>query len=533
MITKNKRASIQFVLVTMILIIISFFVYLGFFSIVFSDVESETQILSCQSLVKFKDSKVGKIGEYLNDLNNKCYVNKVEIKGELKEDEIFEEFVDLSYSCWRRYGEGEYDFLETYKVSGNYCFVCGEVEFKSNEIFSSEYIDFIDWTKNKENGVIQVDDKELSYYDAINFKFADVDSRELIDLDVQIQDLGNSIDTEGLGSISELLLVLQEKHESILDLRLKTISSDEKYYITYRFDRLDKSLEERLEAAGDTATNSMLGGVLASMALESAIIGGGSFLTCAAGGAVTLGATTLISPLCGFFGGVIGAVKGTITGVKSAAKILQIGKISNKISGMIKYSKVASKIENSFEVLTVSGRTVKIIEKINTLKVTKVDLVDLAAEVRKQGNIEVAEKLDNLVELMSEFNVDNIADISKQIKNNEKTREKLSKMMNSKDLDITDPLLWNSVKKDIDLGNEIGDLKALRELSLEELNQIRAGTKVDEPIATMTYLRGVVFLGGAVVGGLIPLDEPSRQYVDIMTQEQYYRLCGTEPQSFN
>jgi len=79
--------------------------------------------------------------------------------------------------------------------------------------------------------------------------------------------------------------------------------------------------------------------------------------------------------------------------------------------------------------------------------------------------------------------------------------------------------------------NQIEDFKDLQK-------QVDLMDDVNTPDALMKkseYVRSFFVLTSAAVGSYVGynLDFDNNQYVDIMTQEQYYRLCGTEPLGIN
>ena len=91
--------------------------------------------------------------------------------------------------------------------------------------------------------------------------------------------------------------------------------------------------------------------------------------------------------------------------------------------------------------------------------------------------------------------------------------------------------MYEATYKDWELlGNNVADLEALRTFALGEIAAFKAGTKVD--LKATSHMTKLLVVGGA--GGLIGAgagiinNENNQQYVDVLTREQYYRLCGTQ-----
>ena len=502
---KNKKGNMG-VLVGMITIILYFIVYLSFFSDFSHSVVSSTDDLACRSYVAVKSVPGIGMAEYFWDLNQKCKVD-TNIKINLEDkDESFKQIGDSMAKCWYRYGEGKYDFLSNWDTTGNWCFLCAELEFEDNlEVI--KYKDYVDWSrKEKFNDTI-------SYYNYTNIIYTDVDSNEIHKIKDTYEDL-----TKGdlSAEIKPVLFILGEQIEALNDLNMKTIdASDEEMYVVYRFNRIDKKLTEKM---GDAETGMYVGlatgfvtSVLAEALTEAAIIGG-----------ISGTATFWGSGFGAIPGAIVGFIKGAVQGVwkttKSVEKVMKATSHLKKVSSLFKKSRKVSKfshLKNVDEVLDV-------------LKAGKLDEIRNIASKVDSSNI-FKGPLDDIVSAMEKYDLKGMKDLPMALKRNEDLLFDLKKSpIVLKNTDEYLKGIWKT---------EINDLKKLDLEVNNIIKNVKNGKSLpdDDILKVEDYVRVVVILASGVGGsvGNAILNSNYEQYVDLMTREEYYRLCGTERGNYN
>lgn len=540
MIKFEKKSNAVYILTMIIITLVSFFVYLSFFTSLMPNAVSSTDDISCRTYLAMKSFPGVGIGEFFYNINQKCRVDE-DIKIDLSnKDESFEEIAVEMSKCWYRYGDGELDFLSSWDTSGNWCFLCGAIKLEDNAN-SLMFTEFISWSKENEFN------ESLSFYEYIGMRHTDID-------DVKYEKIREDYlalvtDTEITGEYKDLIMVLSNQITDLTELKNKKINSfDEKVYVVYRYDRVDKEFVEKLEDAGNNALKGAIGGLVISMLAEGlaeAAIGGtigavGGTIAMPVVGTVTGG---LFGIATGFFSGII---KAGVTTVKAVDKVTRITKMMKTISSYVKNSKFLVKhgdelLEHGDELLEaeqliVNGIKVevKLSKRITDFEATPKDMKDFANLVSKD-HPEMGRAFDGISEIMDELKVDNFNGIDKRIIDLRANKELLNKLETSiKDIDPKK--LEDLAKQNGVMANEIENLGALRNLAFDEISKMKSVDLdlIDEVPGIKNYLRAATVIVPAVVGGVIgaKLNDNYRQYVDLLTREQYYRLCGTERGNF-
>lgn len=73
----NKKAIAAGVLVGMIIIFVSFFLYLFFFVNISKGVVSEADDISCRAYISLKSFPGIKFGEFFYKINEKCFIDEI------------------------------------------------------------------------------------------------------------------------------------------------------------------------------------------------------------------------------------------------------------------------------------------------------------------------------------------------------------------------------------------------------------------------------------------------------------------------
>lgn len=93
-----------FIIGGVLVIILTFFIFLTFFSGISKSVVSESDDMICRALVASQD-KTKVLGVFLFELNNKCKVDYDSTLSLEDKDEGFKEIAHYMSRCWYRFGE--------------------------------------------------------------------------------------------------------------------------------------------------------------------------------------------------------------------------------------------------------------------------------------------------------------------------------------------------------------------------------------------------------------------------------------------
>ena len=520
---KNKKGNVQFIIVTVLLIIVTFFVYLAYMEDVTGFIFNDSNDLSCRMYVAAKDFPSIKLGEFFYNLREKCLVDE-DIKVNLEDkDKSFDKIASEMSSCWYRYGEGQYDFLESFGTSGNWCFLCGKVQFEDNSQ-SYQYRNFVEWSKKNNYN------DSTKYFDYIALKHIDVDDEEVTKVREEYEDILH--DDPG-AEMNDLLFVLSEQVNYLNDFQMKKIdSSDEEMFIVYRYDRIDKTYDEKFADAGEGVLYGAFGAIVAGAILEGFVQGA------IVGGAAGLVSGGLLSVPMAMIGGVFRAAKGMYKSVVSINKVFRVTNLIKKTKNLFKISTYVNKIDDTIRFAKIVARgkgEVKLVKKILDFRASVSDLREYAAFLKsgqKVHEIERAKNLETIADWMEEANIKKLTDIEKQL--NKLDKQSVSKLENYIDT-VDDQKLADIVLEGGYGIDEVGDLKALRDLAKVEISDLKKGVQISEAPGIGNYIRASVVIQGGIIGGFIgsELYGDSIQYVDILTKEQYFRQCGTYAENFN
>ncbi len=506
---KSIKGDVSFLTISLIISIVSFGVILSYFTSSTSVVSTNIEDNACRALISGQSSLPVKLSEFFFQINNRCMIDEIKEDFENK-DELFKETGEELSRCWYRYGEGEYDFLSNWDTEGRWCMLCGTIE-SENEIGEFSINEFVKWTEDENNYIELKDGTKSRYIDYVNFKYYDIEQEELLEISKEIENL--NVEEPDEKFFADVLL---SQYQSVEDLYLKKITTqkDQKNFIVYRFDRIEEETLDEVTNAMIGAGAAIGGGLAVSFIVEEAIMWGGTAAICAA--------SLVTGPAAPVICGATVAAKVTNTGkntgkiLQSTSKILRIQRLSQKLKAMIvlsKESKIA-KLISSF-----SGSTDELLEIS-----TKLDNIELGT----------GKKLGDFANTLKKNNIDDFGNIDDAILNFDSKKENLYNIFSDavdKDF-LNNNALNKIIKKEEIYDNQIKDLKIIQE-ELEGilLNNVNNMDKLTESqkIKLKDYLIGVptvvVAIAGAEIGANLNYD--NRQYVDILTEEEYYRTCGT------
>lgn len=506
----NNKANTTFILIGVLISILSFFIITGFISNVGNKVVSSSEDLSCRAFLSSQSNDVVKFANYFYNLNLKCKKDEIKVSS-FDREKIFETVADETARCWYRYGEGKYDFLKNLDSAGNRCFVCGRVSFK-NDMESYSYLSFIEWIgqneyKRDDNG------KSILYSDYLNLKYTNVSENEVMELNTELANLIN----DGDSNFQYFAFILSEQIEGLNDLRLKKIDTKENLYVVYRYDRASNMTNKMTNAAIGTGAGLVTGVVVSSIA-ESIIWMGVGAIACPA--AIVTSPTVVggvfFGSICALSGAkTVGTIaKSGYKSTKSISKLVRLNKLMDKMKLMVKFTKKA-KLAN--KVRKFSGKTD--------------DLGSLSLEVAKIDP-KFATHLDDIYLQAKKLKIDDLTNINSEILKS-KDKIELNKLFSQiKDSEFIDSDLIKLGKQENKIiTKQINNFKDLQK-KVDLMNDVNTP---DALMKKSEYIRSFFALTSAAVGSYVGynLDFDNNQYVDIMTQEQYYRLCGTEPLGIN
>lgn len=528
---KNKLANVTYIFSLIVVLVISFFIYLSFFSNISGGIVSETDDLLCRSLIAGKDFSKAGMGIFFYELSNRCKIDVIGKYDKLdlrEENKSFKIISDEMKRCWYRYGEGKYDFLSEWDSEGKWCFICGSISLEENN-HKVSFNKLIKWTKN--NKLELTNGSSKSYYDYINLKHVDVSDSEIEDIKNEYFELVNDPD---LGEeMKPTLYALGNQLEYFLDLKNKEINDkDEKIYVVYNFNRVNQTFDEQLSDASDVATYGVFGGILltlgAEMAIEAAAMGTGGAII----GSVVPGAGTAAGGIIGGVGGgIYGFFKGTWKIIKGSKKLyentkkmVEIKKLMAKMKSLTSGSK--DKFSSSLvKITTYSGKKIEVFNKVLNFKGSLKDLKK-TAELIRESNKAKAENLDEIIDIMDNLEVNSLDDIGgKLVTKKDKLIELEKKLDKTSDSKVFDDLFEEYEALDLD----INDLEGLRDISIDEITQLKNGVSIETPALKQMLKLSALSATGAL--GLYVLSENNDnefQYVNLLSREQYYRSCGTQ-----
>lgn len=476
----NKKAITAITaFIGVLLLILTFFILFSFFVTSSNIISTEAENLACRAIIEVEATKSYKIADeitnrvkidsFLNNLRNRCPIERLNFKSNAEVDEVFYEISESAARCWFRYGEGELDFLSSFGTTGQWCFVCSTVEFESNTFVSpyKDYFDYVVSTKYREDS----EGNPITYGEYFNLYIVDELSH---DEEVEIQSAINDYLSSGEEILSSSAATVLEQYINHMDFQLKTISSDQTLYVVYRYNRVDESFF----SGASGAVIGFLAPIVVASVLEGAAVGFAGAVAC--GGPVT-------GPLAAVCGAVAGAVK-TIHSFFRGASV-----ITRSYSSVTRLNRLSSLISNKYRsskgITLLDRDTYNIVRNID--RATPDDLVGLANNVRTQN--------PNL----------------------------------AKDLDILGGIMKNGGYTDVRgvFGSSIPETRTFVDSIIRDVTNIDPGViATATPAQKADYLRVAITAASAGVGGYVGanLNSNNRQYIDIMREEEYFRKCGTE-----
>jgi len=501
----NIKGDTTFVFITIIVGIISFFIIFQYFISFGDNVVSSSNDLSCRAYISTKD-KVPDLLKFMFDLNLKCKKDEINIKDNDK-NKIFKKTAEELGRCWYRYGSGKEDFLNSYDTSGSWCFTCGVINFDDN--YGDKYYlnDFIDWSDK--NYVILGNKSKVPYSKTFNMKYSNVDEDKMSEISNNIRELGNE------PGMDELKYLFTEQYEFLQDLRLKSINTNAKTYVVYRYDKTNISdkMTNAIHGAYWGIGTSIVGGLLAEQILWTV----GTLAVCTVGEVASLG---LLSPIC--------AAMGVKTISSYGQKVGEVVSKTKNIANLVKDGKIMVLMED----LSTSVKTTlkaKFVSKISTMEGSVDDLLEVSLKL-KNTNLQLSNKLLDIYSKLKSLGINNLDELKDLEKINEvvKLHETFDMLVDGGSLLENSEVL--KYFKENKILSELNELKS-NEKYLKNLKKTDSLSEVDKA-KLKKYIKRVTFVTvsaatGAYIGSNFNFN--SNQYVDILTEEQYFRLCGTEP----
>lgn len=510
----QKKSNATYIFVLVITTVLFFLIYSFYITNLMSSIVPTTDDKICRAYVAAKSFPGVKIGEFFSNLNLKCKKDYIKIDS-TKQDKVFTTIGDEMKRCWNRYGEGKYDFLSNYdSATGTWCFVCGELDFSDDAQIKPIYKfnDFIDWSKKTK--LMLANGSQTTYYNYINMKYSNADEKKFYDLRQQIDALKEEQDS----SFKELLFVLNEQYEYLYDLSHKKIKTDETNYVVYRFDRVSSGFAQRTQTALYAGVGTLIAGFVISNYIETIAWGTATSVVCGATGAltgVTLGAASPSLILCALMGGktVESIGKDTIETSAKISKFTKLDSLASKIKESLVFTKEA-KIALAFKKFTGSVD----------------ELLKIGAKVSKFDG-KYGESLIELGKTLSKAGITHIDDIGTKIAAKERRIEILKDATYSlmKNNGLTEDCIKRLQKTNTKIFTQLQTLKKLQTDASDVAKMKTADITKEQASKLFKYVKTFAIVGSSIAAGTAAyqLDVDSRQHVELMTKEQYYRVCGT------
>ncbi len=370
---------------------------------------------------------------------------------------------------------------------------------------------------------------EKKYYSSMGLRYIDAKDNELLDLKEELLPLMEETDP----SFNSLTNVVAYQYQRLLQMKYKELSLDDKLYVVYRFDRYALTDKEQYdEARSDILSGAIVGlvvGFSADFAITSAAVGACSVIA-------VFTSAGLGIPLCIGAGGVLVGKK--VVGViekssKELYKMIQLRRVMTKIKGLLRYSRDAADVSKMYKTATFVGKEAKILNKVDEFESGIKTLKILADGAEQAKDVKMLAALNKQISLLEDLKLTKIDDLSAAAFKSRDDILELRKFVESSD---TADLVVDGFGLVTDLPNHITDTK---KLSLDEIDSVLdAFDKNEKEVlgsldmgASKYFLRlaGLAASGALVSSVFMDTNENKRQYIDIMTREEYYRECGFEP----
>lgn len=327
---RKRKGEITFILISVLISLVGFFIFLNFFMGQSQTIETQLEAQSCRALMsaqsELKNVTGGQFIEFIADIGRSCVILEKDDVKVTSANETFTAVAKEMQSCWYRYGEGEYNFLNGYSTEGNYCFLCTKLSFEeNNQLGNFKFSEFIDWSEK--NFITFSNGSKISYYNYMQMKYADISAEnktQMLQALDEISSLGNSLGEDEKKELLKLHEFFQVQYQYALDLDKKKISTLEPTYIVYRFDKREMDVDQLLE----NVRVGMQEGAITSVVIT---------------GATTIAVSVIMAPFT--FGGSLVAGAGALAkGAVAAVKIEKTFRNLRQIVSAIKLTKKISAI---------------------------------------------------------------------------------------------------------------------------------------------------------------------------------------------
>jgi hypothetical protein len=286
--------------------------------------------------------------------------------------------------------------------------------------------------------------------------------------------------------------MLSEQNQNLLDLYKKQIYTGEDIYVVYRYDKLDKDTMEVLIQIGQGIGV----GLITEFAFESLITWG--------------------------FGTIPSAISKIPRIVKAGKTTVAIeekmGKAMVLIGDSVKYTKTAQRVSSGAD--DVYDASI-IVRKVDDL----FDVADSLDDAR--DGVGIANYVRSMADDLNRMGIDDISDLSEHTYDTIEEGKRLA-LITDDIIDAKKQLPDADFDQIAQLERQQEEVAGLLETT-SNVNDLNQNIDLKAKIGTMVSNSAKVAAGTA--GGIVGYNynDNNRQYVDVMTKEQYFRLCGSEP----
>ena len=497
----NKKAFMYTYLISVITIVISFFLLINFLGSSSNFLSDELSDNACRSVLYAKSNVLIKAGEAVNsaltekklfdEINYNCREDYIEDAKSSSKEEVFQETSELMQRCWYRYGEGEIDFMQNIDTNGNWCFTCAKLEFEE-DTGTYPFLEFAQWSLEESN-TIEVDGEQMRLGDYLQLKYSDIDTQTYLELEDVIEEMREDATDPAFQSLFYYMIYEKVYLTDLAKKEISTIEGDTNY-IVFRYDRVKEDKTDILVNVGI----GIVGGLVAEAAAEYVITWG--------------------------FGAIVSIPKAVIKGVGSISKISSVEDKAKKAFKIIEASKKSTK----------SAKVLKLESISEVLKTgSKDEILSFSNDIKKFDEFkDYGRALDDIVKIMDDVNIDNFDDLAKleNLESLSKAKKiELTQKLNSMDK-VNDKAQVKAINKERDLySSDVDNFEDIRKRiqSIDDANPIFDKTLAEKlPGYFRKTASAAAGAAGAIAGA--GFSNEYEQYVDVLNKEQYYRLCGPE-----
>ena len=140
----NKKGDYRWIPLAAIITILIFVSFILIFPSWLKAATEEGDRSVCENSVSLRAKSKILNNPTVTDLTCKTFVREIKTTDQ---DKIFEKIRDDMYDCWRDFGEGTKDFLNTedFGKGDNWCFICSRFDFDEKVQKEISYLDFEDF----------------------------------------------------------------------------------------------------------------------------------------------------------------------------------------------------------------------------------------------------------------------------------------------------------------------------------------------------------------------------------------------------